>query len=147
MRQQGRRRARHVTGGFEAEGRGCVERIMVLHRGAILLRALPREAGLEDTVISDAPLQSIGDGADRFSDCFEYAAFAMEYIAVFHPFAEGNKRTALAVVVAILNRNGLTLPDTDAVYVFVREVASGLHSREDIACWLRGNAIGSRPAS
>ncbi len=66
---------------------------------------------------------------------------ALEYIAVFHPFTEGNKRTALAVCLSILEKDGYTLPNTRDTYEFVRSVASCERTREEIEGWLRSNAI------
>jgi len=58
-----------------------------------------------------------------------------------HPFIEGNKRTALATTMAILNRGGYTLPDSLDTMTFVKEVAMGMHDRESIVAWLRDNSV------
>ncbi len=119
----------------------CVERIKRSHRSVILESKEEHEIGLEDAVINESALQAICDRAEYAEDIFEYAAMALEYIAVFHPFTEGNKRTALAVALNVLRNGGYTLPDSRDTYEFVRRVASCEYDREQIADWLRRNAI------
>lgn len=91
---------------------------------------------------SEAGLQRICDAVDYISDPFEMAALAMETIATFHPFVEGNKRTALAVALKFLNDSGYTLPDGFDTSAFVEEVAMSLHDVSEIERWLRKHAIG-----
>lgn len=45
------------------------------------------------------------------------------------------------MTLAVLMENGYTLPDDDKTFEFVREVAMGLYTREEIADWLRENAV------
>lgn len=119
----------------------CVEGIKEIHRGIIRGSGNAHETGLEDAMYSEAGLQRICDAVDYISDPFEMAALAMETIATFHPFVEGNKRTALAVALRFLNDSGHTLPDGFDTSDFVQEVAMGLHDVQEIAQWLRENAI------
>ena len=55
-----------------------------------------------------------------------------------HPFIDGNKRTAFAVMDTFLrvNDHTLTLSDADA-YDMVLRVANGLLSKADLAIYLR----------
>lgn len=90
---------------FEASVRrskDCVERIKREHKRILLSSDRDYEQELSDAVNSDAPLQSICDDAEYVTDVFEYAAIAIERIAVFHPFVEGNKRTAFSTAAKIL---------------------------------------------
>ncbi|WP_400240434.1 type II toxin-antitoxin system death-on-curing family toxin, partial [Methanomethylophilus alvi] len=59
--------------------------------------------------------------------------------ADFHPFVEGNKRTAFQLAIALLRNGGYELDDDTATASFIIEVASGLYSREEIEEWLRRN--------
>ena len=121
----------------------CVESIKRCHRAIISKSGEAREEGLEDAILNEFPLQSICEMCCHKDDPFERAAFALEYVAVFHPFAEGNKRTAVAVCEYMLRLGGYTLPDTRATYEFVRDVASGGVEREQIEAWLRKHAVSS----
>ncbi len=72
-------------------------------------------------------------------DCFSKAAMAIDYIANFHPFAEGNKRTAFQLALAILRKGNYEPNDDDYVFMFIKNVASGMYNREEIEDWLRCN--------
>lgn len=119
----------------------CVDGIKEIHRGIIRGSGYAHEAGLEDVVYSEAALQRVCDSIDYIKDPFEIAALAMETIATFHPFADGNKRTALAVALRFLNDSGYRLPDGFDTSDYVKEVAMGMHDVSDIAEWLRKNVI------
>lgn len=119
----------------------CVDGIKAIHRGIIRESGNIHEKGLEDAMYSEAGLQKICDAVDYISDPFEMAALAMETIATFHPFVEGNKRTALAIALRFLNDSGYRLPDGFDTSNFVQEVAMGMHDTVEIAEWLRKNAI------
>ena len=60
-------------------------------------------------------------------------------IANFHPFVEGNKRTALQIAIRLLRNGGYELDDDDETYLFIRDVASGMYDREEIEDWPRCN--------
>ncbi len=90
---------------------------------------------------SEGALQRICDQADYIQDCFDYAALNLEAIAVGHPFVEGNKRTAFIMAMLVLSENGYYIPDEQETVEFVRKVAMGLYSREQIADYLRNRAI------
>ena len=59
-----------------------------------------------------------------------------------HPFVDGNKRVALTSLDVFLRINGwaLTATEVDAVATIV-ELASGQLSEEDLAKWVRKNAV------
>lgn len=119
----------------------CVDGIKEIHRGIIRNSGCVHEEGLEDAIYSEAGLQRVCDAIDYIEDPFEMAALAMEAIATFHPFVDGNKRTALAVALRFLNDSGYRLPDGFDTSDYVQEVAMGMHDVGDIADWLRKNAI------
>lgn len=117
----------------------CRSNIMRVHHLVIVASGEEREAGLEDAVISSAAIDGL---CDRIMDCpdwFSKAAVAIDYIANFHPFVEGNKRTAFQLAIALLRNGGYELDDDTATASFIIEVASGLYSREEIEEWLRRN--------
>lgn len=122
----------------------CVERVKRIHRSIIENSKREHENGLEDALLSDAAIQSIcNEDPEDFEDVFDYAASALERIAVMHPFVEGNKRTAYAVTLRILKGQHYTLADDDNTCEFIRHVADGRYTKEEIGKWLRANAIRS----
>lgn len=114
----------------------CVARIKAVHRAVILSAESRIDDGLEDAVLSDASIQSIADAGEMIGDPTEYAALILERILVNHPFVDGNKRTALAVALYFLETTGYTLPDTEDVYRYLREIAMGIHEKDDIVVWM-----------
>lgn len=62
-------------------------------------------------------------------------------LAKNHPFADGNKRIALAVVDAFLGMNGydLVVPEAEAVDT-IRGLAAGTLSQSELAQWLKEHA-------
>ena len=117
----------------------CVQRILRIHYMAIVTSGEDRARGLEDAVINPMAFESFCDWIELCPDCFSKAAMAIDYIANFHPFVEGNKRTAFQLAIALLRNGGYELDDDTATASFIIEVASGLYSREEIEEWLRRN--------
>ena len=79
---------------------------MRIHRSVILVFGNEHEKGLEDAVISPMAIEGFCDRIEMCEDCFSKAALAIDYIADFHPFFEGNKRTAFELAVALLKKGG-----------------------------------------
>lgn len=117
----------------------CVNRIKQIHRWIILDSENPHEVGLEDAICNDMGIQRVCDAMEFEKDPFRMAAIALESIAIFHPFAEGNKRTAFAVAVSILHDSGYRLSDDLDTSTFVIEVSMGMHEADEIAEWFRKN--------
>lgn len=118
----------------------CRRNIMRIHRIVIEMSGEEREIGLENAVISSAAIDGLCDRIEYCSDCFSKAAVAIDYIANFHPFVEGNKRTSFEVTVRLLAHSGYALDDNEKTYRFIREVAMGMYGREEIEDWLRRNS-------
>ena len=87
-----------------------------------------------------AAVEGFCDCLKYCEDCFSKAALAIDYVANFHPFVEGNKRTAFELAVRLLKNGGYELNDDDATLLFVRDVASGAYDREEVEEWLRHNS-------
>ena len=125
--------------GKDAYGR-CADSVMRIHRSVILVFGNEHEKGLEDAVISPMAIEGFCDRIEMCEDCFSKAALAIDYIADFHPFFEGNKRTAFELAVALLKKSGYRLNDDEKTFKFIKDVASGMYDREEIEGWLRRNA-------
>ena len=117
----------------------CVQRILRIHHLAIATSGEERERGLEDAVINPMAFESFCNWIELCPDCFSKAAMAIDYIANFHPFVEGNKRTAFQLAIALLRNGGYDLNDDTVTAAFIIDVASGLYNREEIEEWLRCN--------
>ncbi len=118
----------------------CVETVLHIHRAVIIKSGEAREIGLEDAVISMAAVEGFCDRLEYCGDCFSKAALAIDYVANFHPFMEGNKRTAFELAVRLLKNGGYELNDDDATLLFIRDVARGMYDREEVEMWLRRNS-------
>ncbi|MGZ8429438.1 MAG: type II toxin-antitoxin system death-on-curing family toxin [Candidatus Deferrimicrobiaceae bacterium] len=79
-------------------------------------------------------------GASR--SLFDLAAAHGIAIAANHPFVDGNKRVALAVLYVFLERNGYRLeaPETDAVDVMIR-LAAGQLDEPGLSAWLKEHSV------
>jgi|GEM_PF-838185 len=119
----------------------CKDTIMRIHRAVILESREEREKGLENAMINVAALDGFCNHVDWEQDCFGKAALAIDYIVAFHPFAEGNKRTAFNVDIAILGKENFTVRDRESTYQFIRDVATYGIKKEMIEDWLKENCI------
>ena len=75
-------------------------------------------------MISTMPIEGLCDLLEHTDDCFSKAALAIDYVVNFHPFIEGNKRTAFELAVALLRKGGFKLEDNRETFDFIRKVAS-----------------------
>jgi death-on-curing family protein len=75
-------------------------------------------------------------------DLFELAAAYGYALAKNHPFIDGNKRTAFAVMATFLLVNGylLDVPEMDVVQMMER-LASDRETQKSLAKWLRENSV------
>jgi death on curing protein len=108
--------------------------VIAAHSGS---RGLRDEALLESAV---AAPQATMMGEPLITDPLELAAASLFYLCRHHPFADGNKRTALATCLVFLCENGL-LPgeelDADAWERLTLDVAAGRLDREQTTARLR----------
>ena len=80
-----------------------------------------------------------------YSDVFSKAAAIMEAILRWHPFIDGNKRTALMVAISYMHDNGYKLVTPTSAMDFVVNVANNKDNDaestekliESIASWLK----------
>jgi len=92
-----------------------------------------RDAGLLESAA--ARPQATAFGSDAYPDLDSKAAALLHSLAWNHALVDGNKRLALAAVIAFYGMNGRRLTLTnDAAYDLVMQVAAGqLDSVSDIA--------------
>jgi death-on-curing protein len=99
------------------------------------------EALLESALARPAARFAYDEGADLA----ELAASLSFGLAKNHPFVDGNKRVALAVLFTFLGMNGVELTATEAEAVrTILGVASGALDETDLATWVRENSKAER---
>ncbi len=91
-----------------------------------------RDEGLLESALAQ-PQATFG-GQFLHSTISEQAAAYLYHIAMNHPFIDGNKRTAFAVMDTFLRLNGCALNLTDdRVYDLVMRVARGTMTKEELS--------------
>jgi len=79
-------------------------------------------------------------GREFYPDVHSKASAYLEAIATYHVFADGNKRSAIAVTHYFLRDNGYKLSvSTDQAYRFIMAVAVKKKNVEEVAKWLKKN--------
>ncbi len=115
--------------------------VLAAHGGS---EGLPERTLLESAV---AALQARRMGEPLFTEPVEVAAAYLFYLCRNHPFADGNKRTALATCLVFLSENNL-LPneelDIDAWEPLVLDVASSRLDRAQTTTRLRQLLLSSK---
>lgn len=98
-----------------------------------------RDLGLLKSLVH-RPRGSFG-GTEIYPDIWQKAAAYLEAMATYHVFADGNKRTAIAVTARFLYLNKFHLKATnEEVVVFVLKVATKEVTIPKIALWLKKNS-------
>lgn len=122
-----------------------IEELLLIHARVIA------ETGGAQGVINAGALDSAlrrpftaFDGQQLFPGNLEKVATFMHSIVAFHPFADGNKRTALVAGDVVLRLNGLQLIASDAVEPFFWSIARGEQDVPQIAAWLHTHTEPSR---
>lgn len=105
-------------------------------------RALGPDVGIRDVGLLESALarpQTTLFGEDAYPTLETKAAALLHSVARNHALVDGNKRLALAGVIAFLGLNGrrLTLSNDDAYKLVMRVAAGELDSIEEISVLLR----------
>ena len=97
-----------------------------------------RDIGLLQSALA-RPFQTFG-GEDLYPTIFEKAAALGESLIVNHPFIDGNKRTGMLCMTALLMVNNYTfIASSHDFYNFVINISTGSISFEEIVKWLKNN--------
>jgi death-on-curing protein len=100
------------------------------------IHGVTNPGGLESAL--ERPFTSFG-GVAMFPDLVSKVAAFLHSIIVFHPFADGNKRTALIAADVCLRLNGYRIVPSEEVEPFFWAVARGEKEVDGIAEWLRSH--------
>jgi death on curing protein len=85
------------------------------------------------------PFTSFG-GVDVFPEIRDKVACLIHSIISFHPFIDGNKRTALVAADVCLNLNGLCLEETHDLEPFFWEIAKGNKEINEISIFIKNHS-------
>lgn len=101
--------------------------------------------GLRDSSALDSALASpfaTFQGQDLHSTVIDKAAALGFAVIHNHPFIDGNKRTALVLLVTLLRRQGLTLSSTeDEAEVICLQLASGNMTLTQLKVWIASHTM------
>jgi death-on-curing protein len=120
-----------------------VEEVIKFHKDLLRESRLKEDEDLGGCLSNKGNLEFIVEESNYINDPFEKAAWILFGIATGHPFVQGNKRMAfiLAVLIIVRTPERYTLDTSDEENdSFVREVAEGRKTREDVIAWLRSKA-------
>ena len=92
--------------------------------------------GVESSL--ERPFTKFG-GIELFPDLVSKIAALIHSLIAFHPFADGNKRTALVAADVCLRLNGHRLVPSTDVEPFFWSVARGEKEINEITKWLKDN--------
>ena len=115
--------------------------VLDLHDDA--LAAFGGDSGVMDEGAIEAalarPKASFGD-TERFPDVPAKAAALLHGLVSAHAFVDGNKRTAAAVALTFVERNGFKLRATgEEIETVTRSAADGSLDVDEVADWFRAH--------
>ena len=94
--------------------------------------------GLLESAVA-RPFQTFG-GEDLYPTIFEKAAALGESLVTNHPFIDGNKRTGMLAMAALLIGHEFNFSAySDDLYNFVISISTSSVSFEEIVEWLKNN--------
>ncbi len=97
-----------------------------------------RDLGLLESAIA-RPFQTF-DGIDLYPTIIEKAAALGESLIVNHPFIDGNKRTGIAAMYALMIHHKILLTATSKdLYQFIISISTGEINFDEIVIWLKNN--------
>lgn len=105
----------------------------------VLIAAFGGAQGVRDMGLLESALLRPQTG--HYADLLEEAAALWESLAMNHPFIDGNKRVAYAVLELFLQSNGLdVLPGNRALETFIySNLDAGTFRKDVLDAWLREN--------
>jgi death-on-curing protein len=115
-----------------------LEEIVLIHELVI------NETGGAHGIINPIALESVRlrpffsfEGKEFFPDMWSKIAALIHSLITFHPFTDGNKRTAFVAAEVILKLNGYNITPAIEHEVFFWAIARGEKSIEEIQDWLK----------
>lgn len=98
-----------------------------------------RDIGLLESAIARA--YQTFEGNDLYPTPYEKAAALGESLITNHPFIDGNKRTGMAAMYALLLENNIRLTaSSDKLYTLILSISTSSIKLEEIVSWLKENS-------
>lgn len=120
-----------------------ISKINVLQIHNSLIEVYGGIKGLRDLSVLESAINrpfATFDGVDLYPDVQHKAAAIFQSILINHPFLDGNKRTAFALLVYLLRSGNLTLKTNEPeIYEFVISCSKGEKEFEEILFWIQTN--------
>lgn len=113
-----------------------VELIKEVHRSAIL-SGFNDESSLIDLVRDEGTLFFISERSNSIESTVGRASFLLFSIAHYHPFVEGNKRTAVLVAELVLGPHLHIDADEHELNRAIRKIGSEVGTNECAEKWLK----------
>ena len=121
-----------------------IEKRVVLAYHGMQLAEHGGSTGVRDEGLLESALarpQNIAAYTDDVPTLYRLAAAYAFGIARNHPFVDGNKRTALVVAIAFLERNGVAFAASQQeAYLTFYDLAAGKLSEEELTAWFEKNS-------
>lgn len=118
-----------------------LEELILIHERVIEetggIHGVINPGGLESALAR--PFTTFG-GQEMFPDLWSKMATLIHSLIAFHPFADGNKRTALVAADVCLRLNGFHLSPSDEVEPFFWAIVRGEKTVEEITKWIQGHS-------
>ncbi|MGV8108963.1 type II toxin-antitoxin system death-on-curing family toxin [Methanospirillum sp.] len=119
-----------------------IQKLIQIQSSIILASDLDEDRNTEGAVRDTATLHYIVEKEESLLDSIEKAAWLLFSIASYHPFFQGNKRTALVaseMVLQISPKPAFISADEVAIALFVIEISKYDTPFEDVKNWILNN--------
>lgn len=98
-----------------------------------------RDEGLLESALARA--QNLVAYVSEVPTLYQLATAYASGIVRNHPFVDGNKRTALVVAIAFLERNGITfVANQQETYLTFYDLAAGKITEDELTVWFEKNS-------
>jgi len=120
------------------------EDILDLHDLVLENSGTPGIPGVLNLGMLDSCVEKYGEGdpwSPPIEDRFEKVAALLRCLILFHPFVDGNKRTAIVTASTLLRKAGYMFEcEIEEVIAVLIQVALGTVEVQEITEWLRGHS-------
>jgi death-on-curing family protein len=118
-------------------------KIIEIQETIIKMSDLPEDAGMGGKILDGGTLEHIVNRANSIEIPLQCAAWLLYSIALFHPFFQGNKRTAFMAAEFVLVESPLPcsiVASSEEIDKFVIQVARDQKTLDDVEQWICANA-------
>lgn len=121
-----------------------ISKITVLQIHNSLIEIYGGTKGIRDLSVLESAINrpfATFDGVDLYPSVQHKSAAIFQSILINHPFLDGNKRTAFALLAYILKSGHLNLtPGEDDIYSFVISCSKGEKEFDETLTWIQNNS-------